>query len=219
MDIKFFGHAAVGLQSKSGESLILDPYRVSGFGGKIRYTSIEGSWDWIIITHDHDDHNAKDTLKGPLKGSPSALDARFNLRRLSVAHDEYEGRRFDGDVDITCFDFDGLRFCHLSDVGCSPTRAIIDAIGPIDICFIPVGGFFTIGPLQAKAWWKALHPEITIPIHYKTPSIDLDLEKVENFLENFQPEMIQKSPSLSITHRSDLAKYADILVLEPINQK
>ncbi len=219
MNIEFLGHAAVGLKSETGESLIIDPYRSGGFGGKMNYTPIGGEWDWVIVTHDHDDHNAKDTLLGTLNDNEKELEARFQLRRIQLAHDEYEGGRFGGYVDAICFQFDSLTVCHLSDVGCAPTKSAIEAIGPVDLCFIPTGGLYTIGPLQAKAWWRALSPTVAIPIHYKTPSVDLELDEVESFLNYFQPEMIQKSSRLTIQDRSALSKCANIIVLEALNAK
>ncbi|GEM_PF-1306770 len=219
MKITFFGHAAIGVETLSGETLIFDPYRSGGFGGKMAYRPIEGEWDWVVITHNHDDHAAIDTLSGALKNDPGSLMEAFQCQIYPLSHDEYEGARFGGEVGVRILNIDGFRVCHLSDVGQAPPPEWFASLDHIDVCFLPVGGFFTIGPLQGLEWYRALSPTILIPIHYKTDSVDLPLEPVEHFLSYFPPDMIHTSSDLEILDTQDLENHQGIVVLDVKNKK
>lgn len=219
MQIEFFGHAAIGLTTTLGEKILFDPYREGGLGGKLNYTTIRGKWDWVIITHKHDDHSAKDTLEKGFKSGKKVLAEHLKLERFSIAHDEYEGTKFGGKVDIIKIVVDGFTCVHLSDVGCAPALSILKKLGEVDICFLPIGGFYTIGPLQAKAWWAALSPKITIPIHYKTPSVNLELETLDSFLSLFPSSIIASSDVLTFQSPKDLQGLRQIQDLTPQNLK
>jgi L-ascorbate metabolism protein UlaG (beta-lactamase superfamily) len=83
---------------------------------------------------------------------------------------------------IFVLDIDGIRVCHLGDLGHILTGEEIGAIGRVDVLLIPVGDFFTIGPKQALDVMKSLSPAITIPMHFKTGSIGFPIKPVEDFV-------------------------------------
>jgi L-ascorbate metabolism protein UlaG (beta-lactamase superfamily) len=57
-----------------------------------------------------------------------------------------------------------------------------EAIGQVDLLFLPVGGGPTIGAEQAAAIVERLAPRWTVPMHYRTPRIGF-LEPADAFLE------------------------------------
>ena len=67
-----------------------------------------------------------------------------------------------------------------------PQRSLRDeqaeAIGPVDLLFIPIGGGPTIGAEQAAAVVEQLGPRWIVPMRYRTPRIDF-LDGVEPFVE------------------------------------
>ena len=56
---------------------------------------------------------------------------------------------------------------------------------------IPVGDNYTIGAEEAKEYVDFLMPDIVIPMHYKTPSCRLDIDKLRPFLQLFEDEQIR----------------------------
>jgi L-ascorbate metabolism protein UlaG (beta-lactamase superfamily) len=55
----------------------------------------------------------------------------------------------------------------------------------VDVLFLPIGGFFTIDPEQAREVMESLKPRIAVPMHYKAPGMSVmfsALKKVEDFL-------------------------------------
>jgi L-ascorbate metabolism protein UlaG (beta-lactamase superfamily) len=75
-----------------------------------------------------------------------------------------------------------VRVCHFGDFGQSSLRPEQrEAIGSVDLLFLPVGGGPTIGAEQAAEITRALDPRWVVPMHYRTPAIDF-LEPADAFL-------------------------------------
>lgn len=182
-ELKVLGHAAVVLTAASGARLLIDPYESGGFGGKMAYPPIEERVGAVVCTHAHADHAATHALSGaPVELLGDASWEGFEVTRHAVMHDEYEGRRRGGAVDMVCVEVDGWRVLHGSDVGESPRAGVIEAVGPVDVWLVPVGGFFTIGAAQAWEWSRRLGARWVVPVHYDTPWCGLGLRGVENFV-------------------------------------
>jgi L-ascorbate metabolism protein UlaG (beta-lactamase superfamily) len=61
-------------------------------------------------------------------------------------------------------------------------KAQVDAIGPVDLLFLPVGGIYTLDASGAEAVMGQLRPAVTVPMHYSTKALCFELERVDNFL-------------------------------------
>ncbi len=87
------------------------------------------------------------------------------------------------EVAIVHFRAEGLHVVFLGDLGHSLDEAELEPIRGADVVLVPAGGsptidFPLIGPLL-----DALEPRIVVPMHYKTPRINLDIQPVERFFE------------------------------------
>lgn len=181
MRIHFFGHATVGITANDGTRLLIDPYEPGGFGGKMNYPPIVNSFDAVVCSHDHPDHSALAHVQTATQLDAGTL-GPFEISRVTLDHDEYQGERFGGQVDALIIEVDGLRLCHLSDVGHSPIREHVRALGAIDVLFVPVGGFYTIGSHQALSWIRRVGAHTSIPIHYRTSLCTLPFRGIDPFL-------------------------------------
>ena len=78
---------------------------------------------------------------------------------------------------------DGLKFCHLGDLGHELTDEQVAAIGPVDVLMIPVGGIYTINGEAAKKVVAQLKPRLFIvPMHYGT-KVNSDVLPIDEFLD------------------------------------
>ena len=101
---------------------------------------------------------------------------------VASEHDPVAGTQR-GPNAIVCFSLDGLRVCHLGDFGQPALRPEQrEAIGEVDVLFIPVGDGPTIGGAPAAELARALAPRLVVPMHYRTPAINF-LEPADAFLE------------------------------------
>ncbi|HEY3275628.1 MAG TPA: MBL fold metallo-hydrolase, partial [Syntrophorhabdaceae bacterium] len=64
MKIKWFGHAAFKITTDQGVKIIIDPYQSGAFDGALAYGKITEEADVVLTSHDHDDHNYVDDIKG-----------------------------------------------------------------------------------------------------------------------------------------------------------
>lgn len=199
MELAFFGHAAVGIESRDGTRLLVDPFETGGLAGAITYDSIRWEADWVLCTHDHADHSAV----GAVAGRPKRVGERvrvgpFEIGRFPFDHDEYDGERFGGSVDVVSISVDGYRIVHASDVGQSAGGSLPAELREPDVLFVPTGGFYTAGPAQAFEWVRRVRAQCVVPTHYDTAGIELPLFGLEAFLAYFDDSIELGSASLRI---------------------
>jgi len=207
LTLRWFGHAFFLVTSSDGVRVAMDPY------GDIGYPMPEVDADVVTVSHGHGDHNGADRLAGSpvilrgLKaGGAGWSSISYDLRDVRIAalpayHDNVEGRKL-GLNSIFVVETGDLRLAHLSDIGHTLSEATLDALGPIDILLVPVGGNFSIDGNQAREIMARLQPRITVPIHYKTPvTAGWPIEDESAFLSGL--ENVKRLDSLTVTVTSE----------------
>ena len=82
-----------------------------------------------------------------------------------VPHDHHNGAHR-GLNKIHIFYVDGLRIIHTGDLGCIPSKEVLDKIRQADILLAPINGHYTISSLELIELIKLVEPRLTIPMHY-----------------------------------------------------
>ncbi len=218
MTITYHGHSCFKLRGKNAAA-VTDPYEDS-----IGLSLPSLSADVVTISHDHGDHNQASRVSGTARrDNPFVIDhlGEYEVEGISVFgvgshHDDQEGSER-GANNIFTISVDGVRVCHLGDLGHQLTESMIDEIGIIDVLLLPVGGKYTIDAKQAVAVARALEPGIVIPMHYRTAEHDEkrfgELQAVEDFLKEFGADDAKKTDKLKV--ESDrLPEEMEVVVLE-----
>lgn len=216
MTIKFIGHACFLLTSSDGFRVLTDPYEPNAFGNTLNYRPITDEADVVLVSHDHADHNYVRGVPGiPEVCRDSCRVAGMEFHATKVPHDEAGGRKR-GEVAVFTFELDGLRCCHLADVGTTLTAEQVQSIGPVDVLMIPVGGTYTV---DAQGAWKLieqLKPRLVIPMHYKTPQTQLPLAPLDAFTKG-RPEVERlQGHTLEVTAEG-LGDGLRVVILAPSN--
>ena len=216
MTIKFLGHASFLITSGEGVQIITDPYESGGYGGALRYGLITDEADIVTVSHDHADHNYVAGVPGnPVVVTESTEVSGISFRAIDSYHDDAQGAER-GPNRIFCFEVDGIRLCHLGDLGEPLSAEQQAAIGAADVALIPVGGHFTIDAQGATQAIDQLQPSVVIPMHFKTPKVDFPIGPVDDFLAGKQN--VEDSGASQITIWTDeLGEYPQIIVLEAAN--
>ena len=188
MIISPLGHSCFLLEESTGTRVVTDPY-----SSELGITLPPLTADVVTVSHAHYDHNNV----GAVSGDPMVIDkpGMYEVKGVSVFgwntfHDEVNGKARGSNV-IYNIRMDGVNVCHLGDVGHGPSPLMIEAIGPVDILMVPVGGNYTIDAEVAKEYVDRLMPSVIIPMHYKTDDVDLDIEGVDAFLDYFDKDDIE----------------------------
>jgi L-ascorbate metabolism protein UlaG (beta-lactamase superfamily) len=185
MKIKWYGHAAFLITSDQGVKIITDPYEPGAFGGAVTYGKIPDQADVVLVSHDHADHNDAKNLSGNpevIKGAGTKTAKGISFKGVSAFHDPSKGSER-GPNTIFTFTLDGIRICHLGDLGHELSDKEVGEIGPVDLLFIPVGGHFTIDPKQASRVADHIKPKVLIPMHFKTPKVNFPIVPVDEFIK------------------------------------
>ncbi|MBQ6205532.1 MAG: MBL fold metallo-hydrolase [Oscillospiraceae bacterium] len=190
MKLTWMGHSCFVLEHEDYR-IVMDPYK-----GVPGYPPLKVSAHAVYCSHQHADHNAVDLV--------TRLSRRknpFKVREVKTFHDENEGAER-GENTIHIFSANDITVAHMGDLGHHLTLEQIEAIGPLTVMLIPVGGVYTINAMGAKSACMALRPRCTIPMHYRHDPYGLpNIEGVEPFLKLWSKSTVRRleGPSLELT--------------------
>ena len=215
MKIKWYGHAAFLITSDEGIKIIIDPYEPGAFGGQLSYGKITDQADIVLTSHEHADHNyTKDLLGTPqiIKGSGSKTIGGISMKGVATFHDPSKGSERGANTIFT-LTINHIQLCHLGDLGHLLSEKELGDIGPVDILLIPVGGYFTIDPVEATRVADQIKPKVLIPMHFKTEKCGFPIAPLEDFLKGKTNTRRLKTNEASFD-KAMLPQQMEIVVLE-----
>uniref|UniRef100_A0A7C2I178 MBL fold metallo-hydrolase n=1 Tax=Ammonifex degensii TaxID=42838 RepID=A0A7C2I178_9THEO len=208
MQIKWLGHACFLLTTRAGVKVLTDP-----FDQAIGYPLPPVAPDVVTVSHEHYDHYAV----GLLKGEPAVVEdtgtyqvKETTIRGIATFHDKKKGAER-GPNTVFVIEADGVKVCHLGDLGHPLDAPKRQEIGPVDVLLIPVGGTYTIDADEAATLVKEMKPRIAVPMHYKTDRLKINIAPVDGFLKHFSG--VQRKPLLEVTPET-LPPATSVVVLE-----
>jgi L-ascorbate metabolism protein UlaG (beta-lactamase superfamily) len=186
MRIIWHGHSCFEIDDRV--TVVIDPHDGKSIG--IRAPSVKA--DLVLVSHEHFDHNCTRIVKGDFTiiREPCKKDVK-GVKVLGVQgyHDNLHGQKR-GKVTLFKFEMGGMRFCHLGDLGEPLTEEQIEALRPIDVLFVPVGGVFTIDGEQAKQVVDALQPRVAVPMHFRFGGLSIAIQTAETFLKGMPEDRV-----------------------------
>jgi L-ascorbate metabolism protein UlaG (beta-lactamase superfamily) len=211
MKIKWLGHSSFLITSDTGTRIITDPYYTTRAG--LNYGEIEESADIVTVTHNHADHNNVSAVRGKpavVRGTAEVKGIKF--KGIPTYHDDVGGKSRGGNT-ILCFEVDGIRVCHLGDLGHQLSDKQATDLGTVDILFIPAGGYFTIDVKSATQLCNRLKPKVIIPMHFRNDKCDYPIAGVEEFLQG-KKEVSRLDTSEVEFKQGELPASTQIIVLK-----
>ena len=212
MIIEYLGHSCFKLTESTGTTIVCDPYSEDAVG----YAMPKVEADVVTVSHHHSDHDVINNVGG----TPVIIDKEENydsdgveINSIKSFHDASRGKKR-GENLIFKFRMDGIDVCHLGDLGEKCSSDLIETLLPVNVLLIPVGGNYTIDAEMAKEYVDRIMPDIVIPMHYRTKDCKIDIDKVDEFLELFDEDIIEEMDGNSIElSRTDLSGETKIVVL------
>lgn len=193
--------------------IVIDPFDES-LGLKVPNFSA----DIVLVTHDHYDHNNVKALKGDpfVINSPGEYEVKgVFIQGIDSFHDEEEGKKR-GKNTIYVFEAEGMRFCHLGDLGQKQlTDEQLEKIDSVDVLMIPVGGTYTVDSVGAQKIISQIEPLIAIPMHYAIPKLKIKIDGVDKFLKTMGKNKIEPIDKLTVKASSLPKDTMEIVVLKP----
>ena len=196
MKIEWLGHSCFKLTESTGTTIVTEPFDKEIVG----YDMAKTGSDVVTCSHQHKDHNAIVRIDGePLVLSECGF---WEIKGVDISsmrsyHDDKLGKKR-GENKIFKFRMDGVDLCHMGDIGEECTVRLADGVGSVNVLMIPVGGNYTIDAKQAKKYVDIMMPDVVIPMHFKTSKSEVDIEKLDEFIDLFDEEQIKVIDGQSI---------------------
>jgi len=195
--IKYLGHSAFELVIKNSEGvekkILIDPFITGNPLAPVKVSEIKDV-DLVVLTHGHADHlgDAVTILKNNPKakvvaifelanhvasevgdasravggnmGGPMLVDG-LKIALTPAAHSSPYGNPT-GVVIIS--ESEGVSIYHAGDTGIFATMQLIGEIYKPTVALLPIGGHFTMDPVEAAKAVELIKPKYAIPMHYDT---------------------------------------------------
>jgi L-ascorbate metabolism protein UlaG (beta-lactamase superfamily) len=208
MEIVSLGHSSFKIIGKE-ITIVSDPYDSEKVGLSFPRTEA----DVVTISHDHYDHNKISAVRGDAIcfDSPGEYEIK-NTEIVGVEsyHDKAQGAER-GLNTIFLYRIDGIKICHLGDLGSDLSSDQLERIDGVDILFVPVGGKYTLDGKEAAKLVSEIEPKIVVPMHFKTGKMT-DIDSVDSFLKEIGKDP-KKTDRIKI-QKKDLPENLEVIILE-----
>lgn len=220
MEIIWHGHSFFEISGKGEEkkvNIAIDPYDESI--GLVPPKKVGA--DILLVSHPHHDHsNTKIFYDTPfIINTPGEYEiGGVFIKGIPSFHDNVQGKE-GGLNTIFVLDFrgEGINVCYLGDLGETQlSPKILEDIVGVDILFIPVGGKFTISGKEAAKLVGQIEPKVVIPMHYKIPGINLDIDDEKPFLRALGIGEKEKIKKLKIKKEQLKKEGTEIVLMEKV---
>lgn len=226
MKISYHGHSVVKIQT-GGKTILIDPF-ITG-NKLTDLTVSEEQPDAILLTHAHNDHVGDTVELAKASGavviatvelanylSAQGLDAvgmnlggakqfefgkvKFTKAFHSSSYTTDSGEVIYGGMPAgILFEAEGKTVYHAGDTEVFGDMEIIGKRHPIDLAFVPIGDFFTMGPADAAYAVELLNPKTAVPIHYNTfPPIEQDPEQFKAAVKHSEVKVLEPGESIEL---------------------
>ncbi len=214
MQITYYGQSCFRI--KSGEaSLLIDPFDPK-FVGLTFFPKTTA--DIVLVSHEHSDHNDLSRLKNQdffLINAPGEYEVKgISVVGLPSFHDK---QKTIPNI-IYIIEAEGIRVCHLGDLGHLLDNKQLDQIDGIDVLLIKAGdkknSLLTLG--ETIKLINQIEPAYVIPMHYQDSQMNLEkwqnLIKLEDFLKEYGSEG-EKVDKL-LVNKANLPEDTKLIILE-----
>jgi len=208
MEITWFGYSCFRLKGKN-TTVITDPCPPSS-----GYTLDKQAARIVTISHNHPDHAYVEAITDEPHVISRAGEYEIGgvlIIGVPTFHDDEKGI-IRGKNNVYAIEVDDVNICHLGDLGHPLSAKQIEDLGIIDVLLVPVGGGTTINAAQAAALVRSIEPKIVIPMHYKTPSLNKELDGVDKFLKEMGLTEAVPVPKLMV-NKSTLPLTTQVVIL------
>lgn len=185
--IRWLGHA--GFEVRLMDRIILvDPWLEGNLKAACKAADIVVA-DIVCVTHDHPDHLGDAFEICKRTGASFVGTYELGLHAQENGVEETVGINIGGTADVKglritmvqafhtasrgapagfVLQGEGKSVYHAGDTGLFGDMGLIGELYNPDVALLPIGGYYTMGPLEAAEAVRLIRPRVAIPMHYQT---------------------------------------------------
>lgn len=207
--VRWYGQAFFTITSPSGRVVAFDPHVMEEFPreGKVKADIVcqchpDADKDRLEQSIEGADTGKVKVFRGYKKANPgkpwdwNLIDEKsavgeesYRIRTVGNYRDALEGKKW-GKNSTFVVEMEGVTFCHLGYLGHTLSKAEIEAIGPVDVLFVPVGGVYMINGEMAREVVSSLKPKrYLFPMAYAFNGQPDTLLSADEFLDGLEPQV------------------------------
>jgi L-ascorbate metabolism protein UlaG (beta-lactamase superfamily) len=209
LDVTWLGHGCFRMRGRNA-AVVTDPYPPA-IGLKLQRMDA----DLVTVSHEHDNHNYTQAVREAyeIRGPGEYEVAGVSVIGFPTYHDAEKGAKA-GRNTVYLIEIDGVRVCHLGDLGHRLDDTDAETVASVDVLLVPVGGRTAINAVQAAEVVRQLEPRYVVPMHYAIPGLKVDLDPIDRFLKEMGVTVSEPQPKLSVQASSGEYE-SKVVVLEP----
>jgi len=187
---RWLGHAAFSLEL-AGSKILIDPWVRGNPSCPVELEEVRDA-DIVCVSHDHADHmgDAVEICRRSKAKLICVFEVGLKAQEGGVEAEKIYGMNVGGTVKVDGLEItlvpalhscsagtpvgfvvkgEGKTVYHAGDTALFSDMGLISRLyGPIDLALLPIGGFYTMGPLEAAEAVALMEPRAVIPMHYGT---------------------------------------------------
>ncbi|MEI6587956.1 MAG: MBL fold metallo-hydrolase [Candidatus Moraniibacteriota bacterium] len=216
MNIQYYGHSCFKISLKPagrGQNEVV--FFIDPFDKSVGLRPPQGQADFVLVSHNHSDHNNTEALKG----EPRIIDlpGEYSVKGVNVIgipsfHDDVLGKER-GLNTIFLIDSEEMKICHLGDLGSDLNEKQLEKIGTVNVLMVPIGGKYTIDYKKAIETIKKIEPNIIIPIHFKMKNSSADIDDESKFCLEMGYCVKERPSKLNLKSKDLEGKNMEILIM------
>lgn len=165
----------------------------------------------VLISSNHKDHNGWENLSSKTEGKKLVVldgPGEYELEGIYI-----KGIKSAGQNTVYSVNFEGITLCHMGNFSEKELRPEIkEAIGEIDILFVPIDGSGVLDPQEAAKISSRLEPSIVIPMSRQGRE---DKKVLKKFMDEFGNGSTKPFDKLTIKKKDLVQGKIQVVVLEP----
>lgn len=213
MEISWYGFSCFRLTERSMATVVTDPYDHRQVGG----APVKLKADIVTVSMSNDPgHNhlaavPRDTyqITGPGEFEIGGVFITGVQTNGHTKHSADEPRNT-----LYMIDYNGITVAHLGMLNRVPSQTEVEALGPVKVALVPVGGGGSLNAAKAAEVISLLEPNIVIPMFYAQPGATLKLDPLNKFLKEMGLTQVETLPSLKVASVSSLPEETRVVVLD-----
>jgi L-ascorbate metabolism protein UlaG (beta-lactamase superfamily) len=208
MELTWYGLSCFRLAERGQATIVTDPYN----NGHLGLPALKLKADVVTVSHNAPGHNYLDAVTGREHALTGPGEYEIGGVFITGIATVQEARTTQNVLFL--FDYGGLTVAHLGDMEKVPSQTQIEDLEQVNVLLLPVGGGNSLNAAQAAELVSMLEPSIVVPMHYKLPGLNLELEGVERFLKEMGATEPVSENSLKLT-AGNLPEETQIVLLNP----